>query len=120
MNYNGQRTENSKGGEGGQEGASGYHLQQSPSATDGGDGGKEGHNILIHLENASQRRTLILQANTTAEVKTGIFRAVPSLNCPQIQIELFASPYGSKDRQPILGHLPKQKQLYATLFLVKH
>ena len=120
MSNNGQRPQDSQGAEGRQEGPTGFHLQQSPSATDGGDDGKEGTSVLIHIENSSQRRSLLLEASTTAEVKAGIFRVFPNLNCSSLCMEVFSSPYGSKGREPITGALPKGKELYATLYLAKH
>ena len=120
MSNNGHRPQDKEGTEGKQEGAQGPYLQQSPSATDGGDDGKEGNPVLVHIENASEKRSLLIQANTPEEVKAGIFRAFPSLNCPQLYLEVFSSPYGSKERKPLAGPLLNKQEVYATLYLTKH
>ncbi len=117
---NGLRSADTQREERWKEGTQGLNLLQSQSATDGGSGGEEGTQLLVHLENASRKRDILLQANTAEEVMAGIFREVPNLQCPQLWIELFLTPYGSQGRKPLIGVLPKVKELYATLYLRKH
>lgn len=118
MSNNGQRPQDQEGDEGRQEMPQGFHLQQSPSATDGGDGGEKGWKV-IHLENASQGRILRIQAETTAEVRAGIFREVPSLFTSKLTIELFSQPQGIMGRAP-LQTVSNISEVWATVYLRKH
>ena len=118
MNNNGHRPQDPKGDEGGQEGPQGFHLQQSPSATAGDYDGEKGWK-LIHLENASQGRTLRIQADTQAEVMAAIFREVPSLFDSKLQIKLFSKPVGAVGRVPI-ETVFNLFEIWATVYLHKH
>lgn len=118
MNNNGQRTEDTQGEQGWEEGPQGFHLQQSPSATDGGNEGEKGWKV-IHLENASQGRIFRIQADTPAEVMAGIFREVPSLFTPKLTIELFSQAQGTNGRVPLLT-VSNLSEIWATVYLRKH
>lgn len=120
MRVNGQRTQDTQGAEGWKEGSQGLHLQQSPSATDGNACGKERRTLTVYIENASQSRTLHLQAETAAEVMVGLFREVPSLNDPKLSLQLFTCPKGSEDRRPLVNSLEGLSQVWATVYLFKH
>ena len=121
MKPNGQRSENTSREEGRKEGSQGFRLQQSPSATDGSDDRKErSQGLLIHLENSSQDRTILLPKGKTLEdVRQGIFREVPGLSSSKLIVEFFNEPKTSGSRVP-LKVLPSQSELYATVYLFKH
>lgn len=122
MNTQDGRPKDTTGKERIEEGLQAFHLQQSPSATDGSHDRKErNHPLLIHIENSSQNRSFFLQqVKTTEEVRQGLFREVPSLFCEKLTICFFTAPMGSKERIPIQGNLGDITELYATVYLFKH
>jgi hypothetical protein len=118
MSNNGQQPKDPEREQGWQEGTKGFHLQQSPSATDGGFEGKKGWK-LVHLENTSQNRTFRVQADTTEEVMSGIFHEVPGLFDFNLGIQLFSKPIGNDTRQPV-ETISALSELWATVYLRKH
>jgi hypothetical protein len=123
MKPNGQRSENTSREERWQKRPERFHLQQSPSATDGShDGEERTQSLLVHLENSTKDRTLHLQkAETVEDVRQGIFREIPDLSSNKFVLRFFLTPKGSLERTPIEGSvLPTISELYATVYLFKH
>ena len=121
MNTQDGRPKDTTGKERIEEGLQAFHLQQSPSATDGSDVGKEGTSTLtVLLEGSDKARTLCLQANTTEEVRQGIFRKIPSLWNEKIGIRFTRNPKESSPRLFFEGPVSHLSQLYAVIYLCRH
>lgn len=121
MNTQDGRPKDTTGKERIEEGLQAFHLQQSPSATDGSDVGKEGTSTLtVLLEGSDKARTLCLQANTTEEVRQAIFHKIPSLWNEKIGIRFTRNPKESSPRLFFEGPVSHLSQLYAVIYLCRH
>ena len=122
MNTNGKRSENTQREEGQQERPKGLHLQQSPSATDGSNDRKErSQSILVHIENSSKERSILLQeAKTLEDLRQGIFREIPAFYSDKFKLVFYQFPKSEPNRVPFQGDLSNLTEIYATVYLYKH
>jgi hypothetical protein len=114
---NGQSTTDTSREEGRQEGSKGLCLQQSSCKTIE----SEGHQLIIHIENARDKKIFIAHnIQTTEEVREKIFLRYPEMNHEKLEFRFFTARMGSTDRKQIQGPLPSIEELWVTLYLRKH
>jgi hypothetical protein len=118
---NGQRSQDTQGEQGWQEGSKGLYLQQPSGATDGSTHGEEGRSLIINIENARDAKAFVAHnLKTTEEVRTEIFARYPALNDEKLTLQIFAGRQGSKRREPLEGLLPALEEVWVTIYLRKH
>jgi hypothetical protein len=118
---NGQRSQDTQGEQGWQEGSKGLYLQQPSGATDGSTHGEKGRSLIINIENARDAKAFVAHnIKTTEEVRTEIFARYPALNDQKLALHFFSGRQGMKERMALEGILPSLDEVWVTIYLRKH